>query len=104
MKVRTVIWFLTLSGLLISCTDDDNAEPNALLEKGTVLYFPGPDNCNDYVIKTDDNFLYKPDILRSDFQQDSLLIEFTFESTENFHNWGFGGPIPIIVLHEIRKR
>lgn len=94
---------ITLTILGISC-EKDKADDRLSLDNGIILYMPPPDNCNDYVIITTDNFWYKPSNLSNDYKIDSLLIRFDFDSTDNFHNCGFGGSIPVIDLTHIEKQ
>ena len=98
-----MILSITLMMISISCKKDE--ENNSLnLKDGIILYMPPPDNCNDYVIKTSDNLWYKPSTLGNDYKTDSLLISFDFDSTDNFHDCGLGGSIPVVDLTHIEKR
>lgn len=97
--------FLLLLFLMTSLTscEKDNNKTELQLTDGIIIYMAPPDNCNDYIIRTG-NYLYKPSVLNSNFAIDSLLIRFAYDSTENGHNCGFGGSIPIINLTHIEKR
>ena len=96
---------LFVSAIVIISTscDNDTNNDNLKLENGIIMYMAPPDNCNDYVIKTDDNLFYKPSDLSKDYKIDSLSIKFSFDSTDALHNCGFGGSIPIIDLTHIEK-
>lgn len=89
----------TLSVIGFSCKKSDK---NNLID-GMVVYMAPPDNCNDFVIKTDDSY-YKPSNLENEYKVDSLLISFYFNSTADFHDCGFGGSIPIIDLTHIENK
>ena len=100
IEVLCTILIIAFAAICICCEKDDTR--NNL--NGIILYMPPPDNCNDYVIKSEDNSLLKPSNLSDEYRIDSLLIRFAFDSTDNFHNCGFGGSIPVIDLTHIEKR
>lgn len=102
-KVIQIVSVIVIVITSISCEIAEN-DSNLDFKNGIILYMPPPDNCNDYVIKSDDNYWFKPSNLNNDFRIDSLLIRFAFDSTDNFHDCGFGGSIPIIDLIHIEKR
>lgn len=87
---------------LVSC-EKENDKTDLQLTDGIIIYAAPPDNCNDYVIVTDNRW-FKPSELNSDFEVDSLLIRYAYDSTEHKHPCGFGGVIPIINLTHIEKR
>lgn len=91
--------------ILLQCfsCEKENDKYDLQLIEGVVMYMAPPDNCNDYVIKADKSY-YKPLDLSVDFEIDSLLIRFAYDSTEYWHNCGFGGPIPVIDLTHIENR
>lgn len=41
---------------------------------------------------------YKPVNLSADYEIDTLAVRFACDSTEDKHNCGFGGSIPVIIL------
>lgn len=102
-KLLKVLFAILIAISFNSCDKDEvNSESDII--NGIVLYMPPPDNCDDYVIKTDDNYLYKPSNLNDDLKTDSLLVRFAFNPTDNFHNCGFGGQVQVIDLTQIEKR
>ena len=102
ITLQITLFTLFLLSSLVSCEKEKN-ETDLELTDGIIIYAAPPDNCNDYVIVTGNHWL-KPSGLSSDFEVDSLLIRYAYDSTENKHSCGFGGPIPIIDLTHIEKR
>ncbi len=99
--------FILLSlgiGLAAVSCGDDNIPPDEELQEGIILYLPPPDNCNDFIIWTEGNIMYKPASIDRYFEVDSMLIRFAFDETEALHNCGFGGSIPVIDLTYIEER
>jgi hypothetical protein len=75
-------------------------------EKGMIKYDPPPDSCDDYMIVFNGNEFdkyYKPGNLPDDFKIDSLQIEVRYCISEEQHNCGFGGYVPIINILNIKK-
>lgn len=99
-----VMFISAIVMISITSCDNDTDNDDLKLVDGIIMYMAPPDNCNDYVIKTDDNLYYKPSDLSMDYKIDSLLIKFSFDSTDGLHNCGFGGSISIIDLTHIEKR
>ncbi|TRX60597.1 hypothetical protein FNH22_05990 [Fulvivirga sp. M361] len=101
LKVVYVVSIIVLMMIYVSCNED---EPGSDTQNGMILYMPSPDNCDAYVIRTDDNYWYKPSNLSSDLEVDSLYVSFTFDLTDKTHHCGFGGPISVVNLTSIEKR
>lgn len=102
LNTFNILLSIILLTALLSC-DNENVDANLLLTEGIIIYMAPPDNRNSYIIKTG-NFNYQPADMSSDFKIDSLSIRFAYDETENRHNCGFGGTIPIIELTHIEKR
>lgn len=95
--------FLLLT--LISCSNDVSPCIDSNSEEGIILDMGSLDNCNDYVIKMATSMIYfKPTNLAESYKVDGLPIKFSFESTPDFHDCGFGGAIPVIKLNSICKQ
>ena len=85
---------------MFGCQEDD-ASGN--LVSGMVRYLPPPDNCDDYVIRVEDQ-LYYPTDLAEEFRQDSLIVQLSFTATDRVHNCGFAGTISVIDVLNIKKQ
>ncbi|MDR2041870.1 MAG: hypothetical protein LBP98_06070 [Tannerella sp.] len=108
MKAEKKLFILLLCVAAAGChkkTDDTNL--TTCQKVGMIEYCPPPDNCNDYMIVFDtdqlDKKYYKPDHLPDDFKINNLQIEVTYRITEEKHNCGFGGDVPVIHIIKIRK-
>jgi hypothetical protein len=108
MKAKKILFVIVLCAAVAGCnkkTDDTNL--TTYKKEGTVKYYPPPDNCNDYMIVFDigqsNEKYYKPDNLSDDFKIDNLQIEVTYRISEEKHNCGFGGYIPVINIIKIKK-
>lgn len=97
MKKLVLLTCCVLSLFLASCDDDNQFQ----MEAGTIV-FASPD-CNDFIIETTTG-KFKPTSLRQEFQTDQLQVIFSFELTQNFHNCGFLGSLPIIEITSMRNR
>ena len=85
LKLSTLLSAIALIVISFSCKKE------VTTTNGIILYMAPPDNCNDYIIKTDDGAFYKPSSLNNDFKVDSLLVEFSFKTSDLTHSCGFGG-------------
>ncbi len=102
---------LLVVGIFASCTEKKSSQEDAsiFVENGIVKYTPPEDNCNAYmiVIEQEDpayNKYYKPDQLSDQFKVDNLQVKVQFRITEDKHNCGFGGYVPVINIIKIEKR
>jgi hypothetical protein len=82
------------------------------IKSGVIMFFPPPDNCNDYIFRTHRDEVrldyYKPDNLPDEFKTspvhtDSIPVEIAYRMTGEKHNCGFGGYVPIIHIIKIKK-
>jgi hypothetical protein len=99
-----VIILLFFCGVINSCSDDDFSE----WEICTIKYMAHIDSCNDYMIVIEkeeqvNDIYYKPDKLPDDFKVDNLPVKVKYTITEEKHNCGFGGYVPIIHIVKIEK-
>lgn len=119
--MKTFKYFLPfVLGMLALCwgCDKDNDKPcvipeGAVTEKFKVLYAAPPDNCNDFVLvveKLDEDGklisftrFYKPNTLPAEFQKDGMFVVVTYTVSNDTHNCDFGGYVPVINVHHIRK-
>jgi hypothetical protein len=109
---RIAAFVLVFAGGIGSCGENGKASgtnTDVFVENCIIQYIPPPDNCNTYmiVIEQEDpvyNKYYKPDHLPDQFKVDSLNVKVTFSMSEEKHNCGFGGDVPVINIIKIEKQ
>ena len=107
--MKKIVSFAAILFVLTSaftCGKEKEEDPTIYVEIGVIKYMPPPDNCNDYMIifEKDDQIKYnKPDNLSDDYKIDGLQIKVTYRKTEEKHNCGFGGYVPIINIIKIEN-
>ena len=102
-----VIIGLFFNGIITSCTDTDDDITE--WTHCTIKYMDNYDSCNDYMVVIENeepvhDIYYKPDKLSDKFKVDNLPVKVKYIVTEEKHNCGFGGYVPIINIVKIEKR
>jgi len=81
---------------------------NIYTETAIVKFTPPEDHCNAYMIAVvhENGFdkLYKPNQLSKQFEIDNLKVMVTYRMSEEKHNCGFGGYVPVINIMKIEKQ
>jgi hypothetical protein len=107
MTMKKILFAILLCATVAGCNEKmDDTNLKTYKKEGMIKYCPPPDNCNDYMIVIDiDQYTkyYKPDNLPDKFKIDNLQIEVTYHITEEKHNCGFGGYVPVINITKIKK-
>jgi hypothetical protein len=88
-------------------TEAENVNAEIFEKDGMIKYCPPIDHCNDYMIIFEINQFekyYKPDRLSNDFKIDGLRVKVTYRISEEKHNCGFGGYVPVIEILKIRRK
>ena len=105
MSTKQILSIICLCAVITGCNADDSDEAT-YIKDGIIRYVPPPDSCDDYMIVFEiDQFekYFKPDNLSDDFKVDGLRVRVTCRITEEKHNCGFGGYVPIIHIIKIKK-
>ena len=100
------ILFLFAVFAFLQCSKYDG---DIKLANCTIKYMGFVDSCDDYmiVIENEDpvrDIYYKPYKLKNDFKVENLQVKIKYILTEERHNCGFGGYVPIIHIIKIKKR
>jgi hypothetical protein len=108
LKITTIM--LVLAGGFGSCQEKGKTtDADVFVENCIIQYMPPPDNCNTYMVVVEQenpvyNKYYKPNHLPDQFEIDNLNVKVTVRMSEEKHNCGFGGYVPVINIIKVEKR
>jgi hypothetical protein len=91
--------FMTMAG----CSKDSTL----VTQTGMIIYDQSDDGCGPagggvYMFVADRKW-YKPDQLAEKYEVDTIQVEITYRMTEETHNCGFGGYVPVIHIVKIKE-
>lgn len=103
MKARVLLLLLLPLVMAAGC----RKHPDSITADATVIDDTATfDNCGAYMVVIGEGVgatWYKPENLSKEFREDNLKVKIVYSITDKTHNCGFGGYVPVITIHRIKK-
>lgn len=103
-KTASIFCIVFITLIHLSCSKEKN------LVDATVRHYDPIDNCGAYMIELASTtnaqygLLLKPENLKEKYKDDGLQVVLSYTATDDVHDCGFGGQVPVIHLNCIKKR